>query len=401
MKSKKNILILTAATLILSLCGFFLSKTEEKLTPTFSPKSLSISSEAFSLKRAKELLKLCSVAQYPESLEALISEASYTDFTFFEREQESIYGSGIGFGFAIRESPFGGYDALLILRGTEGCEWFSNFAVGEGTLHAGFEAAADFVKEETDARLESLNIKKEEVSITLSGHSRGGAVANLAAKAYLDEKKFREVSAYTFAAPNTTLEKNADSDAYRSIFNIRNPEDFITFVPLESWGYTKYGVSIDLPSDIKGEYSEEYKKMQEIFFSKCGFPHKSYENGSKDIKALIKKLSSICPTVSDYYRKEISTPSSQVTVYEYLDKVSCVLSGERAINSGLFILSCLEASELSTVTQILTEGISLDRITESDTLTQGALYCAHICETYEAWLEALPEEYFLNMIKSS
>ena len=77
-------------------------------------------------------------------------------------------------------------------------------------------------------------------SILLTGHSRGAGISNILGQMYEDKTDYRTY-AYTFAAPNTTTAKNADS--YRNIFNIINEDDIIPYLPLSQWGFKNYGVT--------------------------------------------------------------------------------------------------------------------------------------------------------------
>lgn len=391
-------MILTAVTLALSLCGFFLSEIESRYSAVFSEKVIASEYEDFSLRKAKSLLSLCSVAHFPESLEALMKEESLSSFQYFEREQEGIFGSGIALGVGHTRESSGLYNVTVVLRGTNGDEWYSNFSVGNGTLHAGFESASKFAGECVESYLDSHGISKNCARLTLTGHSRGGAVANLLARDLLLSSDALSVCAYTFAAPNTTTDKRASDISYRSIYNFQNPEDFICYIPLESWGYTKYGINLSFPEDILSENEEDYKNMKQSFYNCAGFPHKGYEGGHKDIECLLQSFSDLCPTTEDFEKKSISSPVGSITLREFMERVSCVLSGENPIGGGLFILSCLEDSQLSPLTALLLEGISFDDISSEEAVTEGAIYSSHICECYEAWLSVLEEDYFLQKI---
>ena len=74
----------------------------------------------------------------------------------------------------------------------------------------------------------------------ITGHSRGGALANLVASKRIDAGY--SVFAYTFASPGTTTYANATADRYKSIFNIINEDDLVPQLPMSVWGFTRYGV---------------------------------------------------------------------------------------------------------------------------------------------------------------
>jgi len=77
--------------------------------------------------------------------------------------------------------------------------------------------------------------------IVFGGHSRGGAVVNIAAVYGMKTGKYLldQTFIYTFATPNTTT--NQDYSYYPNIFNIVNSSDPVTRVPPYAW---RYGISM-------------------------------------------------------------------------------------------------------------------------------------------------------------
>lgn len=140
-------------------------------------------------------------------------------------------------------------------RGSYGSEWLSNLDLSrnEDDDHGGYVRAAREICAEVEVWAGESRAAGAEVSVLLVGHSRGGAIANLVA-AELDDVRARagdpiaSVYAYTFATPATTLAADARSDRYGNIFNIANPSDIMPYLPLEAWGYERYGVDLELPS---------------------------------------------------------------------------------------------------------------------------------------------------------
>jgi|GEM_PF-305879 len=146
---------------------------------------------------------------------------------------------------------------LVAIRGTNGTfeEWSSNFDVGADTIeywdrnnpywltktnHKGFDVTANRVIEAVDDYVNttsSINSVANKV-YWVTGHSRGAGIANIVG-AYL-EKRGETSFTYTFAAPRTTTASSVSN--YKSIFNIVNTDDLITELPLEKWGFKRYGV---------------------------------------------------------------------------------------------------------------------------------------------------------------
>ena len=156
---------------------------------------------------------------------------------------------------------------VLVVRGTNGTnsEWTSNFDVGADTTqytnltgshpqwthkanHKGFDVTANRVIEAVEKYLNTYSLN--EGSILITGHSRGAAVANLVGK-YFEDKKTLKPFTYTLATPNTTTDTNVE--AYKTIFNIVNTDDMVPYMPLEKWGFGKYGTTKSISVNKKYE----------------------------------------------------------------------------------------------------------------------------------------------------
>lgn len=161
------------------------------------------------------------------------------------------------------------YLAAVVVRGTgEYMEWASNLNVGTGSDHTGFLRAEKELRANLKRYLSQAGITGPadgSVKFLITGHSRGGAVANLLAARLCETKLARQgnIYAYTFAAPAVSTQ--ACQEGYEWIFNIINPEDLVTQVPLEAWGYHRYGVDLPLPVEDSGELfdavNRQYKAL--------------------------------------------------------------------------------------------------------------------------------------------
>ena len=165
---------------------------------------------------------------------------------------------------------------LISIRGTYGTEWVSNvnlarFYGAQGTDHEGFAASAEEIVEQLRVRLDSLadqGMAGEDVALLFCGHSRGGAVSNVAA-ALVDDAAgtaaelvpTSSVYAYTFACPNTTLKSGARGGLYANVFNMINPGDFVPRLPLAAWGYERYGRDLVLPREGDQDFSDLWSAM--------------------------------------------------------------------------------------------------------------------------------------------
>ncbi len=337
------------------------------------------------------------MSYYPETLEAKLRELGYGQFQYYSREQDTVSGSGIAFGVATAWESNGNASVIAVFRGTNNCEWYSNFSIGEETEHAGFSAAADFAMTKLSEYLAFADIKDSSCAILVTGHSRGGAVANLCAKRLIDNSSFTHTLAYTFASPNTTTSPSAHKDEYDCIFNIQNPEDFICYIPLEEWGYTKYGTIINLPNSDSENFETIYENMEDRFLKLAEYEHTGYPNNQYDVRNFLDAAYDIAPTIDDYYNRRITAPPYQVTLHEYMNKVAALLCGRDTISNGMFLMASGNSPMFRSMTEFMLQGIDLEKIAESGEMTGSAVACGHTYETYEAWLGVLPDEYFENL----
>lgn len=159
--------------------------------------------------------------------------------------------------------------AVALRGGKYGDEWGSNGRIGYNGesygYHYGFHKAAEdaVVQLKEYAAENELDLGSSYVWIT--GFSRGAAVANVMGAMLTDsgsvspEKMFD----YTFASPSTVSETLAAGTAYRGIYNIVNPPDIVTHLPMNvsgisktsggktvryNWDYIKYGTTLNLPA---------------------------------------------------------------------------------------------------------------------------------------------------------
>lgn len=144
-------------------------------------------------------------------------------------------------------------ESYKLLEGSNHTDWVNH------SDHKGFSVsttrALKFIK-----NYQEKHQDKDATPITyVTGHSRGGAVANIIAKDFVDRNQ--QVRAYCFNPPNTTLvsDEVAKKDSYNSsIFNIINNGDVVSRVP--AFGFKLYGKDIKL--DIDEDNYENFMKKE-------------------------------------------------------------------------------------------------------------------------------------------
>ncbi len=169
---------------------------------------------------------------------------------------------------------------VLTVRGTNGtsAEWSSNFDVGADTTeyydimgsehphwknklnHKGFDVATNRILDKFNDYItrHKLNDSSVEKSILISGHSRGAAIANLLGAHFENDANYKSYT-YTFAAPYSTTDSNAIN--YKTINNIVNKDDIIPYLPLEKWGFYKYGTTKEI--SVEDNYENKWGKAEE------------------------------------------------------------------------------------------------------------------------------------------
>lgn len=98
----------------------------------------------------------------------------------------------------------------------------------------------DFIRYK--CKLNLRNITKNNSKFFVTGHSLGGAMANIISGQILNKKYGSDnVFTYTFASPKTLRDKSEARDDTQNILNIINQEDGITYIPKALTGF-RYGV---------------------------------------------------------------------------------------------------------------------------------------------------------------
>lgn len=251
-----------------------------------------------------------------------------------------------------------------VVRGTgEYMEWAGNLNVGTGIVHAGFDEAGNELMATLKKYL-AENGGENPVKFLITGHSRGGAVANLTAarlvKKGLAEKE--NVYAYTFAAP--AVSAGAAEEGYENIFNIINEADLVPWVPLPDWGYRRYGVDVPLPAAEEDGYDALFEKMDQQYTALTGQPYAVYQD-EKAVGKITDALHRLIPTVPG----------------ENMEMIAALLSGDLEGLSGLARQNGLAAILLGrTAVQVSSELTPLLR------QERPGMVSAHCMAGYFSWL---------------
>lgn len=224
-------------------------------------------------------------------------------------------------------------EAYKELEGSSHTDWTNHIE------HKGFAVSATRALKEIKA-YENKHLKKDATPIMyVTGHSRGGAVSNLIGKDYIDNNK--QVRAYCFNPPNTTLESDevARKESYNSsIYNIINNGDLVSYVP--PFGFKLYGK--DYRYDIDKDIYEAFMK-------------KEYEGNSpesvKEVTDLLDKVVTKGGLISRNNFYEFRDPDEDFEekwegTKEEMDKFKAKLDNGNFIPNNSYARKCFDYSDV-------------------------------------------------------
>ena len=219
----------------------------------------------------------------------------YTAFEYNYNTDEN------GIGFALAYKALNDNEILLavVIRGTTGNEWFGNMDIGENSVrHESFQQANYELQQTINDYINKYTLNN--INFLVTGHSRGGAVANLLAvdlnnMTFIKNATTKKVHAYTFATPNNR--KDFNDKAYDNIFNFCFVDDFVTGVPLEKWGYGKSGKTYLAVAEGLSYVNEDFKNFAKS--NNLEFNHAATADVIRDIYE-------ITNTVERYYNKKLA-----------------------------------------------------------------------------------------------
>ena len=205
---------------------------------------------------------------------------------------------------------------LVSIRGSYGSEWLSDLNMGSAAdyemdeiTHEGFSEAAREIVDELAARVtEEAGLDgTDDICLLFTGHSRGAATANIAA-AYADEMSqgmrvlapLSSIYCYTFATPTVTTFDTARDTLYDNIFNVMNPSDLVPRLPLNSWGYERYGNDLWLPGYGDEGFDEAHEDMCEAFEANTGVESPYVPADREHVDRLVADLGREIPTADDF-----------------------------------------------------------------------------------------------------
>lgn len=389
-----------------------------------------------SLKYNSDLAKLSaafSAATYQiNSMESTFRNLGFSDIKLcnynFDNDQISANIDQVACAFATKriviKDKNGGKDNIytvlaVAIRGTLEREWHSNFDVGFGDIHYGFESAYTYVSTELAKYYADLKkiteIFPDHTKVFISGHSRAGAVADLLATELNSETEDTglvfhsksiyanpdDIFTYTFAAATSTKKPIR----FNNIFNIICETDLVPHVPGQ---YQRSGVDVSV-GDITLPKGLEHADRMFVTFTKMFKAKDKKINFSmpKPYLVMLYDLFSHCPTRAASWETRniiliLDSASDTASIYKTLQKISSdhgwitsdfVEKLKQISSKAEEIASWLKEHtqgkpEDYTIGDLITDNVIFtddpdEYVTKEPPLT---IYSNHAMESYIAWL---------------
>lgn len=268
----------------------------------------------------------------------------------------------------------------IIVRGTNGYEWISNFNMGTSNTHRGFQIATDKIYTAIATYMPNINKNRDKIWIT--GHSRGAAVTNLLAAKLTKTQKYAKpenIHAFAYACPATTTAP----EKYTNILNFNNEYDFVPNVPLKIWKYSRHGVTYNINEDtgpnfssIKAKFKSYTTYTKKIVGLVPTTKSQEYKGlTKKQVNSIINNMGKYAPTIASYYQE-----------YTYGTIIKKKNTPSKVFNTlGKTLGKTLSLDTLSTVGIVLKDDPSSDIILGMIKNLKG-ITCAHSPEFYLAWM---------------
>ena len=341
----------------------------------------------------------------------------------------------VNYFIASKDIKVGGTVKKVVFAGFIGShddQWFSNFdplgneranwkdrnapyapTTSDNTVHKGFADAREYVYARLKKYMSRNGINKDNSILLLAGHSRGAATANLLAAYLIDENSLvspDRLFTYTFATPNVAKIGKV-GDKYNSIFNIVNPEDFVTKVLLSSWGFSRYGITYTLPSQRNDKQHKEYLTAMRRYFREYRDSHiefEPYNMGEVATYNIVDYLGENVSDLDDFYGKRLKAYQVPVdnimkwacfTPYYFFRDIMCPIVMNEFSSNELerFLISFPQLSFFGKLVRYFAKINADASVKEKRPFTDFEM--AHCMETYCAYTSSLTSSQLTECLK--
>ena len=225
--------------------------------------------------------------------------------------------------------------AVGICGGGYSMEWLSNFTVGQGLRHEGFNRAAQNVEGRILLYMTTRRITGR-MKLWVTGYSRAAAIANIVGADMTDYGPFGAENAfvYTFATPRTTRE--TDIPAYKNIYNVVGKMDPVPMVPMQDWGFKRYGTDMRTPArETDSDYLIRFERAGRAFRQLAGMQMWNNPEVNHRLRTLLAYLLKLCPDPEayvEYLQDTAKNMWTNRTLPGLVGNLISLLSNEKMIN---------------------------------------------------------------------
>ena len=212
----------------------------------YSDRFFEIPSSQFSVKMAQGSLGFAVSAfrstRFEEQYETYLHQAGFYNLYPFGYDKPTGEDTISGI---IGMKEIGGRTVIAAVTCGQGYkkEWAGNMKIGKGYRHQGFSTGARKLERHIADYVEENGIEGKKV-LWITGMSRAGAIANITAADAIQSGEYDDVYAYLFGVPRVTKKPVK----YAGIYNICGQYDAVPAIPMQSWGYERYGIDLYTPS---------------------------------------------------------------------------------------------------------------------------------------------------------
>ena len=316
----------------------------DKIVPMDIPADfLPEDSSFFDLTAARTACALSLSSSDRDMIESNLRAAGYDDIIYVTSRDD--LGSGL---YLANRTDGDTLRVIAVIKGTEGGEWLSNFDVGFSAEHRGFARAADTAELSIGDYVFTRAIGIQP-SFFITGYSRGGAVAGILAKRLCERCGTDRVCAYTAASPNVTISRQ--TTRFGCIFNLIRDEDLFTRLPLEGWGYSRYG------RDIRLKKTDDFDRR---FRDLTGEDYIGFDS-SEPIDSFLCTVMKLAPNVHAYYKRRRDAGDRQLSLYEFMSSAAQTLRSRPDEEAADMLMSAL-SGDYADLLYFLSSGADIERL---------------------------------------
>lgn len=234
-------------------------------------------------------------ANYTPGYEKFFAKAGFSQVESFGYDKPTTTDS---ISVAIASKKIDGMTVIAAVSCSAGYgkEWASNFLVGDGVRHEGFENGAKKMEKIIGDYIRDHQIKGKK-KLWLGGHSRAAGIANITAADMIESGEFEDVYAYLSGVPRTTR----SPVNYPGIYNICGQADVVPGVPLPEWGFERYGTDLYTPSQsTSSNYSDLAGAASTVCLDLTGDIFRNDPRLAYQYHLIMSFMGDFFPTAADY-----------------------------------------------------------------------------------------------------